>query len=93
VAGYLFEWDPAKAQANLRKHGVGFDEAATVFGDPLALLMTDPDHSSDEERYVLLGSSRSPRLLVVTFAERLPRTRLISARLATREERRRYESE
>jgi uncharacterized protein len=91
VAGYLFEWDPAKAEANLEKHDVGFDEAATVFGDPLALLMPDPDHSVGEDRYVLLGLSRRSRLLVVAFAERPPRTRLISARLATREERRRYE--
>ncbi|NGZ09171.1 MAG: BrnT family toxin [Nitrospira sp. LK70] len=91
--GYLFEWDPVKAEANVRKHGVTFDEGATVFGDPLNLLMADPDHSLDEERYLLLGVSNRRRLLVVAFGERPPRTRLISARRATRQERRRYEEE
>lgn len=57
--GYTFEWDPAKAAANVRKHGVTFDEASTVFGDPLNLLMSDPDHSFGEERYLLLGVSNS----------------------------------
>ena len=88
---YIFEWDTKKAGLNLRKHGVGFDEAATVFGDPLALLMPDPDHSVHEMRYILLGTSNRRRLLVVAFAERPPRTRLISARRATRQERRNYE--
>lgn len=91
--GYIFEWDPAKAEANVRKHDVTFDEASTVFGDPLNLLMSDPDHSLDEERYLLLGMSNRRRLLVVAFAERPPRTRLISARRATRRERRQYEEE
>jgi len=89
--GYIFEWDPVKAEANVRKHGVTFDEASTVFGDPLNLLISDPDHSLDEERYLLLGMSNRRRLLIVAFAERPPRTRLISARRATREERRQYE--
>ena len=89
---YVFEWDPVKATTNIPDHGVTFDEASTVFGDPLALLMFDPDHSEDEERYVLLGMSTQQRLLVVAFAERPPRTRLISARRATPQERRRYES-
>ncbi len=89
--GYIFEWDPVKAEANTRKHGVTFDEASAVFGDPLNLFMPDPDHSLGEERYLLLGMSARRRLLVVAFAERLPRTRLISARRATRQERRRYE--
>ncbi len=89
--GYIFEWDPVKAEANVRKHGVTFDEASTVFGDPLNLLISDPDHSFDEERYLLLGMSNRRRLLIVAFAERPPRTRLISARRATREERRQYE--
>jgi uncharacterized protein len=89
---YVFEWDSAKAIANLQKHGVTFDEATTVFGDPLALLMADPDHSDAEERYLLLGMSSRKRLVVVAFAERPPRTRLISARRATRRERRRYET-
>jgi uncharacterized protein len=89
--GYIFEWDPVKAEANARKHDVTFDEASTVFGDPLNLLMQDPDHSLDEERYLLLGMSNRRKLLIVAFAERPPRTRLISARRATREERRQYE--
>ena len=91
--GYVFDWDPEKAESNLRKHGVSFEEASTVFGDPLALLMTDPDHSAKEERYVLLGISLRQRLLVVAFAERPPMTRIISARRATRTERRKYEEE
>lgn len=89
--GYIFEWDPTKAAANVRKHGVTFDEASTVFGDPLNLLMADPDYSHDEERFVLLGMSNRRKLLLVAFAERPPRTRLISARRATRHERRYYE--
>lgn len=88
---YEFEWDPFKAASNLRDHKVSFDEASTVFGDPLAMLMADPDHSEGEERYLLLGLSLKGRLLVVSFAERFPRTRLISARDATRHERRHYE--
>ncbi len=89
--GYIFEWDGKKAESNARKHGVTFDEASTVFGDPLALLMPDPDHSLVEDRNLLLGMSSRQRLLVVAFAERLPRTRLISARRATPNEWRRYE--
>ena len=91
--GYTFEWDPEKGDANFQKHGVSFDEASTVFGDPLSLLMPDPDHSADEERYLVLGMSAHRKLLVVAFAERPPNTRLISARRATRAERKRYEEE
>ncbi len=91
--GYTFEWDPKKAAANVRKHGVGFPEASTAFGDPLALLMPDPDHSPGEQRFVLLGLSGRGRLLVIAFAERPPRTRLISARPASRRERKRYEED
>ena len=91
--GYIFDWDPEKAESSLRKHRVSFEEATSVFGDPLSLLMTDPDHSAEEERYVLLGMSTSQRLLVVAFAERPPLTRLISARRATRIERKKYEKE
>ena len=91
--GYEFEWDPEKAGSNARKHGVKFEEACTAFGDPLAVLKPDPDHSVDEMRYILLGTSVQGRLLVVAFAERPPRTRLISARRATRRERRQYEKE
>ena len=91
--GYIFEWDPKKADGNARKHGVTFDEASTVFGDSLALFMPDPDHSVGERRYLVLGISNQQRLLVVACAERPPRTRLISTRRATRQERRRYEEE
>jgi hypothetical protein len=90
---YIFEWDSKKAESNAHKHGVTFDEACTAFGDPLALLMPDPDHSIGEERYVVLGMSDQHRLLVVSFSERPPRTRLISARRATRREWRKYEEE
>ncbi|MFI5397973.1 MAG: BrnT family toxin [Candidatus Binatia bacterium] len=89
--GYEFEWDPIKAAANLRDHGISFEEATTVFADPLAMLLTDPDHSVDEERYVLLGESTQRNLLVIAFADRPPRTRLSSAREATPHERRQYE--
>ena len=88
---YLFEWDPVKAAENVADHRVTFDEACTVFADSFSLLMGDPDHSDDEDRYLLLGMSVQQRLLVVAFTDRPPRTRIISARRATRRERRRYE--
>ena len=88
---YIFEWNPAKAASNARKHGVTFDEASTAFADPLALLKHDPDHSHGEDRYLLLGMSNRRRLLVVAFCARSPRTRLISARQARRRERTNYE--
>lgn len=90
---YRFDWDPSKAESNLRKHGISFEEASTVFGDTFALLMQDVDHSVEEERYLLLGMSSRRHLLVVAFAERPPLTRLISARQPTRTERRSYEEE
>ncbi|MBM3495294.1 MAG: BrnT family toxin [Armatimonadetes bacterium] len=90
---YTFEWDETKAERNIIAHGVSFDEAASAFGDPLSLLMPDPDHSAMEERYLLVGRSAPGRLLVVAFGERTPNTPLISARLAARRERRRYEEE
>ena len=93
MAGYLFEWDVAKAETNRRKHGVTFDEATTAFSDPLAMLSQDPDHSIGEQRYLVLGTSTQGRLLVVAVAERPPRTRLISERRATRKEPRQYEEE
>jgi uncharacterized DUF497 family protein len=89
--GYNFEWDPKKAEANLSKHGVSFREAVTAFGDPLSMNMADPDHSEDEERFIVLGMSDRYRLLVVSYTERPPRTRIISARLATPHERKQYE--
>ena len=88
---YQFEWDAEKAVDNLSKHGVSFDEAVTAFGDPLSILLPDPDHSVDEERHLVMGMSTANRLLVVAFVERPPRTRIISARLATRRERHDYE--
>ena len=86
-----FEWDQKKAASNLRKHGVSFEEAATAFGDPLSLTIPDPDHSLDEDRYVLIGESQMERLLVVAHTERSDTIRIISARLATRGERKSYE--
>lgn len=86
-----FEWDPKKAAANLKKHGVTFQEAATVFGDPLAITFPDPDHSEDEERHLTFGLSLQKRLIVVSHAQRGERTRIINARLMDREERVIYE--
>lgn len=86
-----FEWDPDKAVANAAKHGVRFEEAATAFADPLSITVSDPDHSVGEKRYILIGRSLVSRLLVVIHLERGVRIRLISARLATRRERRVYD--
>jgi len=86
-----FEWDDAKAQVNLAKHGVSFEEAASVFGDPLALTFPDPDHSLGEKRWLTFGVSQSGRLLVVAHTERGRAIRIISARKATRHERGIYE--
>ena len=88
--GYGFEWDPAKERSNRRKHGVSFDEATTVFADPFSLNMADPSHSVSEERFLVLGRSSRARLLIVAYAERGPRTRLISARKASPGERQLY---
>jgi uncharacterized DUF497 family protein len=86
-----FSWDPKKSVANGKKHGVSFHEAATVFGDPLAITFADPDHSIDEERFLTFGLSRFNRLLVVSHLVRGDSVRIISARLLTREERIIYE--
>jgi len=86
-----FEWDPDKAKRNLAKHGVELAEAATVFGDPLALTFFDPDHSDDEDRFLTFGHSVEGRLLVVSHTDRGETTRIISARVAKRRERRIYE--
>jgi len=88
-----FEWDPQKAEANLKDHGVAFGEAQTVFGDPLEVTISDPDHSDGEFRFLSLGRSEADRLLVVSYTERGSKIRIISAREATPEERREYESE
>ena len=89
-----FEWDPNKAAANLSRHGVSFGEASTVFGDPLARTFADPDHSDTaEERELTFGTSAAGRTLVVAHCERQGRTRLISARQMTRNEKRDYEED
>lgn len=91
MQGLRFEWDPRKELANLRKHHVGFVEASTVFGDPLSVTVPDPDHATEEDRFVTMGMSRKQRLLVVVHTVRRDRVRLISARTATRHERSKYE--
>ena len=90
---FVFEWDEQKAQGNLRKHGIAFDEAKTVFNDMLLLSFPDVAHSTDEERFINLGFSGNGRLLTVIHTERSGAIRIISARKATRSERRFYESE
>ena len=88
-----FEWNPRKAEINLSKHGVSFIEAATVFGAELAITVSDPDHSNDEDRYITIGWSNSRRLLMVSHTDRGDRIRIISARELTRAERKAYEEE
>ena len=87
-----FEWNADKAASNIAKHGVSFEEAATVFGDPLSLTVYDPDHSQDEDRYITMGTSVDNRLILVSHTDREDLVRIISARLATRRERRAYEN-
>lgn len=86
-----FEWDNNKAKQNLKKHGVSFEEASTVYADPLARTILDPLHLGEEDRFVLLGGSRGRRLLVVVFTERGDKIRIISARVATHRERKDHE--
>ena len=86
-----FEWDRDKATRNIAKHGVEFAEAATVFGDPLAVTFYDPDNSDEEDRFLTFGHSIAERLLVVSHTERGDATRIISARAATRRERKIHE--
>jgi uncharacterized DUF497 family protein len=88
-----FEWDDEKAEANLVKHGVSFDEAKTVFDDPLYVDFYDPDHSFNEHRYIIIGESRQRRLLIVSYTEQNDVVRLISAREVTRSERETYEED
>ena len=92
MASLSFTWDPAKARANLAKHGISFEEAETVFSDEDAMLVPDPEHSAAEERFILLGLSVALRVLVVVHCEPQPggAVRLISARRATRSERGQY---
>jgi uncharacterized protein len=87
-----FEWDPNKAVENLNKHSVSFDEALSVFGDPLATTIDAPDHSIDEFRFLTMGYSKNQRLIVVAHTERGGKVRIISAREPTPQERKQYES-
>ena len=87
-----YDWDPGKAISNFNKHGVSFEEAITVLGDPLALTILDPDHSIDEERWLTTGLSAQRRIVAVWHTNRGGSVRLIGARLATPQERRSYES-
>ena len=86
-----FEWDESKAKSNLAKHGVSFEEASTVFGDPLSLTIPDPAHSQVEHRSIVLGQSHQRKLRVVVHTERGDNIRIISARRASRRERKSYE--
>jgi hypothetical protein len=88
----IFEWDPNKATKNLRKHGVSFEEATTAFTDPLSITIHDPLHSDQEDRFILIGMSNKNRLLVIVHTDRQDRIRIISARKATKKERKQYES-
>ncbi len=88
---YQFEWDPEKAKANLEKHDVSFDEAQTVFTNSLAKIFDDIMHSADEDREIIIGHSHQDRLLVISFTERSETIRIISARQATKNERKDYE--
>jgi uncharacterized DUF497 family protein len=87
----IYEWDPKKAKANIRQHGVSFEEAATVFLDPIALTYPDPDHSDEEPREITIGRSTRHRVLFLSHTRRGERTRLISGRKATKRERKQYE--
>jgi len=87
-----FEWDRTKAEQNLKGHRVSFDEAVTVFYDPLAATFDDPDHSVGEHRFITVGHSSRERLLIVVHVEREDNIRIISARLATARERKRHET-
>ena len=86
-----FEWDEEKAATNLKKHQVSFEEARTVFNDPMSITILDPDHSMEEERFIDIGLSSTGHLLVVVYTERGENIRLISCRKATRQEQRAYE--
>ena len=87
----IYEWDSRKAKENLRKHGVSFEEAATVFLDPLAITFPDPDHSREEDREITIGSTTKHRVVFVSHCPKAGRTRIIGARRTTRKERKRYE--
>jgi uncharacterized DUF497 family protein len=86
-----FEWDETKATSNLEKHGVSFEEAGSVFADPLYVDFFDPDHSDEEQRYLIIGMSEAGRLLIVSYAERDDMVRIVTARELTASERKVYE--
>ncbi len=85
------DWHSSKETTNQRKHGISFENAASVFSDPLSLTVKDPEHSFNEIRYNIIGSARNGELLVVTFIERRNKLRIISARMPTRSEKKDYE--
>ena len=87
-----FEWDSKKAQNNIKKHGISFDEACTAFKDPLSKTILDPLHSDSEERYILMGLSFRGQLLIISHTEKKSNIRIISARNATKKERKYYEN-
>lgn len=89
----LFEWNPEKETANLKKHGVSFEEATSVFFDPLSLTVADPLHSDEENRFIITGFSKRGRQIIVVHTDRDDKIRIISARLATPNERKKYEQE
>ena len=86
-----FEWDENKAKSNLSKHGVSFEEAKTVFNDPLYVDFYDPDHSEEEHRYIIIGESSQGRILLTSYTERKDKIRIISSRQVTKNERQAYE--
>ncbi len=86
-----FEWDNSKAAKNKKKHGISFHEAATIFGDPLAITFNDPDHSQNEQRLITFGASRLNRYIVVSHTERNGKMRIVSAREMLKHERRIHE--
>jgi len=86
-----FEWDPRKAESNLRKHTVSFGEAVTIFNDELSITVSDPDHSKEDDRYITVGWSNRARLIMVSHTDRNNRIRIISARELTQVERKAYE--
>ena len=86
-----FEWDDEKSKSNFRKHRISFEEAKTVFNDPFAITIDDPDHSDEEERYIDIGISSKGRMFVLWYAERNENIRIIGCRKATKKERRAYE--
>ena len=90
---FIFEWDETKAEINTRNHGVSFDEAQTVFLDNLSVMKPDMEHSNTEERLLIIGTSHTNQVIVVSYTERDDKIRLISARKATRNERKQYEED